>query len=52
MDTFDLEQIISLKMAGNVFVNWQIGKLSDDQKINTVTVVSKNIFRLEILDMD
>ena len=31
METFDLEQVVSLEIVGDVLEDWQVRKLSDDQ---------------------
>ena len=51
VETFDLEQVVSLEIAGDVLEDWQVRKFSDDQQVDAVAVVPKNIFCLEIQHM-
>lgn len=51
METFDLEQVVSLEIVGDVLEDWQVRKLSDDQQVDAVAVVPEHIFSLEIQHM-
>lgn len=43
-EAFDFKEVVGAKQPGNVFANWSIRKLMDDEQVNTVIIFAKDVF--------